>query len=432
MRNTDHSEPRTDLSEAKSVRIFTFSVMFFMWGLITVLNSILSEHLVFIFNVDYSLSTLMNLTFFGAYLIVSIPAGSLLNKVGYKRGVLIGWIAATVGCFVFNAAVLSRSYYVFLFALFILASGITILQVSANLYIILYGRDDNSASRLNFVQAFNSLGTLVAPFLASYLLMYLTKLPKDILSGMDTKIRMETMADYVHLPYLFLGTLMAFLAIFLYKSNISHIDTESVKPLNKITSLRRRHVMHFPQLRLGAFAIFAYVGAEVALATYLGDFADELNVKIYWGLAMIGRFIGALALTRISPHKAVGFAAIMAMCMVVVSTLTEGSISIWTITFIGLFNSILFPTIFALGVHGLGKFSEEGSAILVMFIVGGAVLPFMVKNFSYVNYHVAFIIPIICYFYIALYGLKLSRYEKEEIVGDESREMEALARQSAR
>ncbi len=426
MRNKDNSQSHSDLSEAKSLRIFTFSVMFFMWGLITVLNSILSDHLVFIFNVDYSLSTLMNLTFFGAYLIVSIPAGTLLNKVGYKKGILIGWIAATVGCFIFNAAVLSRSYYVFLFALFILASGITILQVSANLYVILYGRDDNSASRLNFVQAFNSLGTLVAPFLASYLLTSIIRLPKEILTGMDTQTRMETMAAYVHLPYLLLGTLMAFLAIFLYKTNISHIDTESIKPLNKITSLRRRHVMHFPQLRLGAFAIFAYVGAEVALATYLGDFANELNVKIYWGLAMIGRFIGALALIKFSPHKAVGFSAISAMCLVILSVFTEGNISIWTITIIGLFNSILFPTIFALGVHGLGKFSEEGSAILIMFIVGGAVLPFMVKNFSYVDYHVAFIIPIICYFYIALYGLKLSRYEKEEIVENENKEIEPV------
>lgn len=416
MENTETSNIYTNPSGAKKMKVFIFGVMFFMWGLITVLNFILSEHLVYIFGVNYSLSTLMNLTFFGAYLIVSIPAGNLLNRVGYKQGILIGWIAATAGCFVFNAAVLLRSYYLFLLALFILASGITMLQVSANLYMILYGRADNSASRLNFVQAFNSLGTLVAPFLAAFVLSFFSQVPVEIMEGRE---RIEMLAEFAHLPYLFLGTLMALFAIFLYKAKIRHIDTSDVKPLNKITSLRRRHVMHFPQLRLGAFAIFAYVGAEVALATYLGDFASDSNVKLYWGLAMIGRFIGALALIKVSPHKAVGFSAIMSMILVIISTLTVGGVSIWAITLVGLFNSILFPTIFALGVNGLGKFSEEGSAVLILFIVGGAVLPFMVKNFSYVNYHVAFIIPVICYFYIALYGLKLSRYEKEESLVEE-------------
>jgi FHS family L-fucose permease-like MFS transporter len=359
----------------------------------------------------------MNLTFFGAYLIVSIPAGKILNAVGYKQGILIGWICATLGCFVFNAAVLLRSYYIFLIALFVLAAGITMLQVSANLYMTLYGRDDNSASRLTFVQAFNSLGTLVAPFLATYLLSFAVSMPVSLLNDMDNKARIETLAPYVHLPYLLLGTLMAVFAIYLYNMKLRHIETHDIKPLNRITSLRRRHVLHFPQLRLGAFAIFAYVGAEVALATYLADFGegDDKFVKIYWGLAMVGRFIGAFALTKLSLHKAVGFAAISAMVLVVVSIFTTVSVSIWAITLVGLFNAILFPSIFALGVSGLGKFSEEGSAVLVLFIVGGAVLPFMVKNFSYVNYHVAFIIPIICYFYIALYGLKLSRYEKENI-----------------
>jgi len=414
MNNTGKSQIYLKPEKAKKLSVFTFAVMFFMWGLITVLNFVLSDHLVYIFNLDYSVSTLMNLTFFGAYLIVSIPAGKILNKVGYKQGILIGWICATLGCFVFNAAVLLRSYYLFLLALFILAAGITMLQVSANLYMTLYGRDDNSASRLTFVQAFNSLGTLVAPFLASYLLSYVVNKPVSQLNAMDNASRIEILAPFVHMPYLLLGTLMALFAIYLYNMKLRHIETHDIKPLNKITSLRRRHVMHFPQLRLGAFAIFAYVGAEVALATYLGDFADDNNVKIYWGLAMIGRFIGAFGLLKVSLHKAVGFAAISAIILVLISVLTNGSVSIWAITLVGLFNSILFPAIYALGVNGLGKFSEEGSSVLILFIVGGAIIPFMVKNFSYVNYHVAFLIPVICYFYMALYGLKLSRYEKED------------------
>lgn len=414
-------------NRAKTLTIFTFGVLFFMWGLITVLNFFLSDYLVFIFNLDYSLSTLMNLTFFGAYLIVSMPAGKLIDQIGYKKAILTGWIAATAGCFVFNAAVLLRSYYLFLGALFILASGITILQVGANLYITLYGRKGNSASRLTFVQAFNSLGTFIAPLLSAFLLRETVDVPAELLGQMDVVTQTQILAPYVHLPYLFLGTLMALFAVFLNYSDIPPINTKGIEPLNKITSLRRRHVMHFPQLRLGAFAIFAYVGAEVALATYLGDFGEDLNAELYWGMAMIGRFIGAFLLTKVSPHKAVGFAASMAMSLVFLSILTEGTVSFWAITMVGLFNSILFPTIFSLGVNGLGKYSEEGSAVLIMFIVGGAVLPFMVKNFSYVNYHVAFIIPIVCYFYIALYGVKLSRYEKEQAVVEKEPEAASSA-----
>jgi FHS family L-fucose permease-like MFS transporter len=387
-----------------------------MWGLITVLNFVFSDHLVHIFGVNYSLSTLMNLTFFGAYLIVSIFAGKLIGKVGYKRAILTGWVAATAGCFVFTAAVLLRSYYLFLGALFILAGGITILQVTANLYIVLYGRSDNSASRLNFVQAFNSLGTMLAPFLAGFFLKIMVDVPADVLAEMSTKEKMESLAPYVHYPYLFLGILMAVFAVFLRNSDIPNIKTGNIEPLNRITSLRRRHVMHFPQLRLGAFAIFAYVGAEVALAGYLGTFAEEHNVQIYWALAMVGRFIGAFALVRFSPHRVVGYAAAVSLFLVMFAAMTNGNVSVWSVTLAGLFNSVLFPTIFALGVNGLGKYSEDGSAVLIMFIVGGAIIPFMVKNFSYVDYHFAFLIPVICYFYISLYGFRLSRYEREEAI----------------
>jgi len=401
---------------AKVLTLFTFGVLFFMWGLITVLNSVLSKHLVYIFGVDYSLSTLMDLTFFGSYLIVSVPAGKLIDRIGFKNTILIGWVAVTAGCFVFTAAVLSRSYYLFLFALFILAGGITILQVAANLYIVLNGKSSNSASRLTFVQALNSLGTVVAPMLAGILLSKMVDVPSNILAKLDSKELVEMTAGFVYLPYLFLGILMTIFAFVLKNAKISDLSTKGVEPLNKITSLRKRHVLHFPQLRLGAFAIFAYVGSEVALASYLGIFGSDFNRNLYWILAMVGRFAGALIMTKVSPHKAVGFCAGMAAFLVLVSIVTFGGLSIWAITLVGLFNSILFPAIFALGVNGLGKFSEEGSSVLIMFIVGGAVIPFMVKNFSYVNYHVAFIIPIICYFYITLYGLKLSKYEKESTV----------------
>ncbi|MFN6946818.1 MAG: MFS transporter, partial [Cytophagaceae bacterium] len=269
---------------------------------------------------------------------------------------------------------------------------------------------------------FNSLGTFVAPIFAFKILWWALGLPIESKIHISKDILFEMEAPYVHIPYLILGGLMILFAIVLYLIKITHIDTSNIKPLNKITSLRRRHVMHFPQLRLGAFAIFAYVGAEVALHKYLlyvvnetqVDFATENDIAYYWGLAMIGRFIGAFLMFKIQPRLAVGFCSITALCLVVFSIFTKGEVSFWAIVSIGFFNSILFPTIFSLGINGLGKYAEEGAAILVMFIVGGAVIPFMVRNFSYVNYEVAFIIPIICYFYIALYGLKLSKYEKEK------------------
>lgn len=424
LQNT-HKNPK----RAKTATLLLFVVLFFMWGLITVMNHSLSEHLTYIFSVDYSLGLLMDLTFYGTYLVVSLPAGKLVDRIGYKKAIYVGWIAATAGCFLFNAAVLSRqysieaAYYLFLFALFVLAGGITILQVSANLYIVLYGDNDNAASRLNFVQAFNSVGTFFAPVLAGFIVTSMVDLPTDMLEGIAKDEKIAILAPYVHFPYLFLGTVMALFAFILRSLNIPQIVTKGIEPLNKITSLRRRHVMHFPQLRLGAFAIFAYVGAEVALGTYIqhpppdvAPYFSDLNSQIYWGLAMVGRFLAAFYLIKMNPNRAVGFSAAMAALLVAVCILTTGEVSVWAVTSVGLFNSLLFPSIFCLGVNGLGKFSEEGSSVLIMFIVGGAVLPFMVKNFSYVNYHVAFIIPVVCYIYIAFYGFKLSRYEKQDVV----------------
>ena len=185
--------------------------------------------------------------------------------------------------------------------------------------------------------------------------------------------------------------------------------------------------MHFPQLRLGAFAIFAYVGAEVALGSYLVDFAEE-NVKYYWGAAMVGRFIGSFLLLKVSLRAAVGFCGGMATLLILVSVLTSGMgmVPIWAITFVGLFNSILFPSIFTLGTNGLGKFSLDGSGVLIMSIVGGAVIPFVVRNFSQMkdfppelSLQLAFIIPMLCYLYIVFYGLKLSKFEKNETVQNE-------------
>ncbi len=399
-------------------RVYTFAVLFLMWGLLTVLNFVLIDHLRFVFGLSYAPSMLINITFFSSYLIISLHAGNLINKIGYKKAIIIGWMLACLGCFVFYFAVYVRSYQYFLVALFILAAGITVLQVSANLYVVLLGDKRSAASRLTLVQAFNSLGTFIAPLFASYVLAYQTHLPATIRGTLGTKDLLHMDSAYVHYPYLYLGILMLVFAVYLWYADIPNIDTSNIEPLNKITSLRKRHVMHFPQLRLGAFGIFAYVGAEVALANYIVAYAPEKS-QFYWGAAMIGRFIGSILLLRVSVRKAVTFCAGMAALLVIISIFTTQNVSVWAVVIVGLFNSILFPSIFTLGVNGLGKFSIDGSAVLIMFIVGGAVIPFNVLNYSYVSYKIAFIIPVMCYIYIMIYGWRLSKFDKRDDLRDE-------------
>jgi FHS family L-fucose permease-like MFS transporter len=423
-----HLESQNNYPSGMKIQL-TFAVLFFMWGLLTVLNFVLLDQLAFLFKLSYSLSTLINLTFFSTYLIVSLKAGNLIKKIGYKWGIIVGWMLASAGCFVFFLSVNYHQYNIFLAALFLQAAGITILQVGANLYVVLYGKPERAASRLNFVQAFNSLGTFLAPSLIFEVVWAFVNLPDESRASLSKQAFLEIEAPYVHFPYLFLGIMMVIFAIYLKFARIPHISIEDKEPLNKMPFHPRRHVMHFPQLRLGAFAIFAYVGAEVALNNYLVDFAPD-NVKFYWGAAMVGRFIGAILLTRINAGTAVGFCGFIASLLVLFSIMTSGMgmIPVWAITAVGLFNSILFPSIFSLGIRGLGKFSLDGSAVLIMSIVGGAVIPFMVRNFSQMkdfpnelSHQLAFIIPVVCYAYIVLYGLKLSKFDiKDQAVRNTS------------
>jgi FHS family L-fucose permease-like MFS transporter len=391
-------------------RLVLFSSLFFFWGFVTVLNFAVSDYLKEIFQLDYTVGTLIDITFFSSYLIISSASGSLIERFGYKRSIITGWLMLCAGCFMLFFAVNDRNYYLFLGALFMQAAGITTLQVGANLYVILMGDKRTAASRLTLLQALNSLGTLIGPFFAITIIKVYSHLPSEIRKTLTDEQLIEIDSAYVHYPYLYLGIFMLVFALIMSFFKIPDIETSHLEPLNKISSLRKRHVLHFPQLRLGAFAIFAYVGAEVALAKYIETFTDNFS-QFYWGAAMVGRFIGAYLLLKISPRTLVAFCAGASASLVLLSILTTGSFSLYCIVAVGLFNSILFPCIFSLGVNGLGKFSLDGSAILIMFIVGGAVIPFNVLNYSYISYKIAFIIPLFCYLYILIYGKKLSQFE---------------------
>lgn len=402
------------------ILIFVMAVLFFMWGLLTNLNLFLYQHFKVVFGLSYSVSTLINLTFFCTYLIVSLQAGSMIQRVGYKKGILIGWLLACAGCFLFLISVKYRLYYMFLMALFCMASGITILQVGANLYVVLLGGVEKAASRLVFVQAFNSLGTVIGPIISMEILSRHIDLPYEYLQSLPLLDKITLESIYINYLYLIFGIAMVLFAVFLMLIYLPEMDTHLLEPMNKVTSKRKRHVMHFSQLRLGAFAIFAYVGAEVALANYLEDFSPELAGK-YWQLAMIGRFIGAFVLLYVPTNKALGtVAAISSVLILIVMLIPQEymEVNFYIIMSIGLFNSIMFPSIFTLGVNGLGKFSLDGSAVLIMFIVGGAVIPFNVRNFADVNYDYALIIVVACYLYISVYGFRLSRYLRRNDLKD--------------
>jgi FHS family L-fucose permease-like MFS transporter len=409
-------------TKQRFVLIFVMAVLFFMWGLLTNLNLFLYHHFKFIFQLNYSVATFINLTFFCTYLVVSLQAGRMIKKIGYKKGILVGWLLACAGCFLFLLSVSLKLYYVFLGALFCMAAGITILQVGANLYVVLLGGVERAASRLVFVQAFNSLGAVVGPLISMAILGHYIDMPVEYLETLPLVDKVLIEAAYINYLYLFFGILMVLFAVFLMLTYLPELDTKNLEPLNKVTSKRRRHVLHFSQLRLGAFAIFAYVGAEIALASYLEDFAPEQVVANYWQLAMIGRFVGALLLLYVPTNKALGTAGAISTALICVAILLPKEhmeLNCYLIMSVGLFNSIMFPSIFTLGVNGLGKFSLDGSAVLIMFIVGGAILPFNVRNFAYANYDYALLIVVVCYLYISLYGFKLSSYVKRKDLKDD-------------
>lgn len=379
------------------------TMLFFMWGFLTCLNDILIPHLKAVFDLNYTQIMLIQFTFFGAYFIMSIPSGSIIAKVGYKKGIVIGLLTSAVGALLFYPAASVISYPLFLTALFVLASGITLLQVAANPYVAVLGKPETASSRLNLTQAFNSLGTTVAPYFGGVLIL-------SSVAGLSPKEE----AAMVQMPYVGLAIALALLAFVIWKSNlpvIATVEDHHAKAGKLSDALKYRHLV------LGAVGIFVYVGAEVSIGSFLVNFFGQSDiaglapataagfVSYYWGGAMIGRFIGSALLQKINAGKLLALFALIAGSLVLVTVFTIGQFAMWTILCVGLFNSIMFPTIFTLGIDGLGKLTSQGSSILIMAIVGGAIIP-VAQGALADTYGVqqAFILPAICYLYIMYYG----------------------------
>ncbi len=404
--------------------ITVLTTLFFMWGFLTCLNDILIPHLKAIFSLNYTEVMMIQFCFFAAYFIVSLPSGKIVEKIGYKKGIVTGLITAGIGCLFFYPAAGMHSYPLFLIALFILAAGITLLQVAANPYVAILGNSKTASSRLNLTQAFNSLGTTIAPYIGSLLILSVAvesaeKLSK--LSPADLTLYQNIQASTVQFPYLGLAAALFMIAAVFSQIKLPEIEAASVTSDSGEGNYDDKHksAWEFKHLVFGAIGIFVYVGAEVSigsfLVNYLGnkdivglpEFQAGKMVSFYWGGAMIGRFIGSAIQRKIKPGPVLAFNAAAAGLLVVVSMLSFGNIAMWAILLVGLFNSIMFPTIFTLAIDGLGKHTGQGSGILCMAIVGGAIIPVVQGVIAdNIGIHHAFILPVLCYLFIFYYGAK--------------------------
>jgi FHS family L-fucose permease-like MFS transporter len=376
--------------------------LFFMWGLITSLNDILIPHLKAIFTLSYVQAMLIQFCFFGAYFVASIPAGFLVERIGYRRGIIVGLVTAGIGCVGFYPAASLRSYPLFLTALFVLASGITLLQVAANPYVSALGPSQTSASRLNLTQAFNSLGTTLGPLLGAALIL-----------GLGNEV---SEVSTVQGPYLGLAVTLCLIAVVFSRFKLPVVSADAaVDDPNAVSGSlwQQRHLV------LGVVSIFLYVGAEVAIGSFLVNYMAEPDIAgltesaagrylaFYWGGAMVGRFIGSALLQKQKPGRVLAFNAACAVLLLILAMFTKGSFAMWSVLAIGLFNSIMFPTIFTLAIERLGKRTGEGSGALCMAIVGGALIP-LIMGYSAdrVGVQDSFWVPALCYAFIVFYGLK--------------------------
>ncbi len=402
------------------------TAVFFMWGFITVLNDVLVPHLKSVFALDYTRIMLIQFCFFGAYFLMSLPSGKVVSSLGCKNSIIIGLIVTGLGALLFYPAALLPSYGVFLTALFVLASGITLLQVAANPYVSLLGHPKGASSRLNLSQAFNSLGTAIAPKFGGLLILTGGVLGAAELAKLDAGQQLAyrlQQAQSVEIPYIGIAITLFLLAGIVYLFHLPAVQEVDV-PVK--TAHPYRDVLQHRHLFYGVIAIFVYVGAEVSIGSFMinyisspdiGDMPETRAadfVALYWSGAMVGRFIGSALLQRIDARRLLaGFAAVAAM-LVLTTMLTSGMVAVVSVVCIGLFNSIMFPNIFTFGIEKLGPLTGRASSLLVMAIVGGAIIPLAQGALAdALGIHHAFILPLLCYLFIVFYALNGSRTDRQ-------------------
>ncbi len=409
----------TTANYARPLAIVT--TLFFAWGFLTCLNDILVPHLKSIFDLSYASVMLIQFAFFSAYFLFSVPWSKVVNRIGYQKSMVIGLMTMGAGAFLFLPAASAASYPLFLTALIVLAAGITGLQVSANPYVVVLGKSETASSRLDLTQAFNSLGTTVAPKIGGLLILSTAPLAMEQLRRLSPAAlqayRIQQAAS-VKMPYAVIGFALVILAVVIGCLKLPTIEQAQATPGEKVNDSIWKH----PNLIFGAMGIFAYVGAEVSIGSFLVNYfglpaiaglsakTAAGYVSFYWGGAMVGRFIGAGLLQKIKAPKLLATCAVCAATLVMTSMLTSGHVAMCTILAVGLFNSIMFPTIFSLGVAELGPLTSNGSGILNMAIVGGAIIPVIQGAIAdQFGLHHGFFLPVICYLYILHFALSGSK-----------------------
>ena len=402
--------------------------LFFMVGFLTCLNDIVIPHLKSIFDLNYAEAMLVQFAFFTSYFVFSYPSGTIVEKFGYKKTMVVGLLIMACGAAGFIPAAKLAVFGIFLGALIVLAAGMTVVQVAVNPYVTVIGPAATASSRLNLAQAFNSFGTFIAPFLGGLVILggatQLTPERIHTLSAVKLQAYRELQAHTVILPYLGMALVLVLLAIALASVRLqprtSVADrTQDFRPGAFAEALTTPDsIWRHPWLLSGAAGIFTYVGAEVAIGSLLVNYMGLSNIgglkeataanylMVYWGGAMIGRFIGSAVLQRVKTGKLLTLNAAVAFTLVITSTLTHGHTAMFALLFVGICNSIMFPSIFTLGIQDLGPLTSKGSSLMIAAIVGGALIPEATgKLADIIGLHHAFIIPALCYVYIAAYGI---------------------------
>src|SRR5271168_3491080 len=427
-RPAPQSAPAAAAAPNYSRPLAVVTTLFFMWGFLTCLNDILVPHLRSIFDLSYAKVMLVQFAFFSAYFLFSVPWSKIVNTIGYKATMVVGLLTMAAGAFLFVPAASAVSYPLFLTALLILATGITGLQVAANPYVVVLGKPKTASSRLDLTQAFNSLGTTIAPKLGGLLILSAAPLAVEQLRLLTPQAlhsyRVQEAAS-VKMPYTAISIALLLLAVVIGTFRLPKIEHAEFRSGEKTNDSIWKH----PNLVLAAIGIFTYVGAEVSIGSFLVSYfgLPEIAglsartaagfVSFFWGGAMIGRFLGAALLRRFKPGHLLGLCAIAAAALVTFSMALDGRAAMWSILAVGFFNSIMFPTIFSLGVAELGPLTGNGSGLLNMAIVGGAILPVIQGAIAdRIGIHHAFFIPVVCYLYILYYGLSGSKTNSERYV----------------
>ena len=410
------------------------TTLFFMWGFCTVLNDALIPHLQSIFDLTYVQASYVQLAFFSSYFVFAMPAGWLIERIGYQRTMVVGLAVMALGALLVVPAATTAKYSLFLAVQVVIAAGITILQVSANPYVTILGPPETASSRLNLTQAFNTLGDTVAPYFGSLLILgraVVETAPKNPAALTAYHIRQ---AGTVKLPYVGIAATLIILGIAIALFRFPRLEvTRDFRPAEAGST--GDSIWKHPHVWLGAIAIFIYVGAEVSVGSFLAKFIANpaignmtlqtatKMVTFYWAGMMVGRFAGSYVMQKVSSSKLLAASGIGGFLVVLAAVLTTGHTAMWFILAVGLFNSIMFPTIFTLGVAEMGPLTGRASGLLVQGIVGGALIPVMMgKLADTYGIHLALILPCLCYLFVIYYGFSGYRIK----MGEQHSELRAV------